>query len=69
MSVTSELSSEVAAALLTQPQPENREALLEVLLVMRATLRKLSDDTRRRRFNNRYGVTPPSYMTVVSGQN
>ena len=70
MSVTSELNSEVAAALLlSQQSSTNREELLNVLLVVHATLRQLSHETRRRRFKNRHDVAPAIYKMAVSGQN
>jgi len=69
MSVTSELSGEVAAALLhSQQSSANREDLLDVLLVVHATLRQLSHETRCR-FKNRYEVAPAIYKKAVSGQN
>jgi len=68
MPVTIELSSEVAAALLLPQQSSaNREDLLDVLLVVHATLRHLSRETRRR-FNYRYEVAPAIYKKAVSGQ-
>lgn len=69
MSITNELSSEVAAALLTEGSTTGRENLLRMLLLIHSTLRDLPHDNRRRTLSGgRADATRQTYKSAASGK-
>jgi hypothetical protein len=65
MSIASEVSSDVAIAVLTSEQVEKNAELLSVLLTLQSTLHKLSrEEHRKRRAKLILQESPPSRNTA-----
>ena len=68
MSVSSELSSDVAIAFFTNKDVEKTSNLLGVMFKFQDTLRALSKEERRRRHARLFNGEPPREITPSGGQ-
>jgi hypothetical protein len=61
MALSNELSSEIAAAILSEKKsPQELRQLRDVLLQVHSTLQRMTEETRVNRFNNRMMSSKPT---------